>query len=443
MQIILGDIVAGVLTNANSNYSGNTLITQGELQIRNAHALGYGNAVVTSNADLAVGGGASYGTVTNNIDLNGDGPSGAGALEANDTSTQVTFGGTINLVTSATVSVFGSASGFIISGPIIGPGALKKGSHAACTIILTCPTNSYSGGTSNTGGTLQLGSGSTCGSVGSGAVTNNGTLAYNHSDNATNNSPISGNGNLTHTGTGMLTLGGANTYSGTTVVNGGTLVVNGSLGTNTITVTNGATLAGYGVINGAVTEQSGGTLALGAAIGTLTINNALTLAGTNVIKLSHVTSATNDVIQGLSNVTFGGTLTIITNGTLQSGDTFHLFNASAYSGFFAATNLPALGNGLSWDASGLTNGTLKVVGGTPTRPLFVQTPFQLGDGNFQLKFAGTSGNYRLWATINLAPTPLTNTWTLLTSGTFSGGTVTFKDSQATNYPLRFYSITVP
>ena len=226
-------------------------------------------------------------------------------------------------------------------------------------------------------------------------------------------------------------------------MNGGTLVVNGSLGTNTITVTNGATLAGYGVINGAVTEQSGGTLALGAAIGTLTINNALTLAGTNVIKLSHVTSATNDVIQGLSNVTFGGTLTIITNGTLQSGDTFHLFNASAYSGFFAATNLPALGNGLSWDASGLTNGTLKVVGGTPTRPLFVQTPFQLGDGNFQLKFAGTSGNYRLWATINLAPTPLTNTWTLLTSGTFSGGTVTFKDSQATNYPLRFYSITVP
>ncbi|MDR3458278.1 MAG: autotransporter-associated beta strand repeat-containing protein [Verrucomicrobiae bacterium] len=445
VQIILGDIVSGVLTNANNTYSGNTFITQGELQIRSAHALGTGKAVVTSGADLAVGGGGNYGTITNNIDLNGDGPgpSFAGALEANDAGTVVNFGGTINLVSAATVGVFSGPNGFTISGPITGPGTLKKGSHAVCTVILTCPTNNYTGGTLNTGGTLQLGSGTTCGSLGSGAVTNNGTLAYNHSDSITNNSLISGTGNLTHTGGGTLTLGGANTYSGTTAVNGGTVQVNGALGANTVTVATNATLGGYGVIGGAVTVQGGGTLALGTAVGTLTVNNTLNLAGTNIMKVSHVTSATNDAIAGLTTVTLGGTLNIVASGTLQSGDTFHLFNAATYAGTFSTTNLPALSSGLSWDASGLTNGTLKVVGGTPAAPQFVQAPFQLGDGNFQLKFSGTSGNYRLWTTTNLTFKPVTSTWTLLTSGTFSGGTVTFKDNTATNYPQRFYVITTP
>jgi autotransporter-associated beta strand protein len=443
IQIILGDIVGGVLTNANNSYAGNTYITQGELQIRNAHAIGTGKAVVSSGADLAFGGSANYGTMTNNIDLNGDGPSSAGALEANDASTVVNFGGTINLVTSATVGVFANASGFTISGPIIGPGELKKGSHAACTVILTCPTNSYAGGTLNTGGTLQLGSGTTCGSLGSGPVTNNGTLAYNHSDNATNNSPISGTGNLTHTGSGTLSLGGANTYSGTTAVNGGTLLVNGSLGVGSVTIANAATLGGYGVIGGAVTEQSGGSIALGSSIGTLTINNSLSLAGTTTMKVSHVSVATNDVIQGLSSVTFGGTLNVTATGTLQSGDTFHLFNATGYASSFAVTNLPTLGSGLSWDASGLGNGVLKVAGGTPPSPQFVSAPFELGSGNFQLKFSGTSGSYRLWATTNLSLTPVTNTWILLTNGAFSGAQVTYTDGQATNYPRRFYLITQP
>ena len=444
VQIIFGDIVTGVLTNAFNVYTGNTAIVQGELQVRNAHALGYGKAIITSGADLAIGGGGSYGTMTNNIDLNGDGPSSAGALEANDAGTVINFGGTINLVTSSTVGVFANASGFTISGPIIGGGALKKGSHAACTITLTCPTNSYSGGTLVTGGTLQLGSGSTCGSLGTGGVTNNGTLAYNHSDNATNNLAISGTGNLTHTGAGTLILGGVCTYAGTTAVSGGSLLVNGSLGTNTLTVAANATLGGYGIINGAVTLQGGSTLSLGASIGTLAVSNTLSLAATttNLFKVSHLTTATNDSIQGLTSVTFGGILSVTSTGTLQSGDTFQLFKAGTYSGSFAATNLPTLGSGLTWDTTSLTNGTIKVAGGSGTSQ-FTQAPLRLSDGNFQLKFSGASGGYRLWAATNLTMAPVTSTWTMLTSGTFSGGTVTFKDSASTNYPQRFYLITVP
>ena len=251
VQVILGDINTGVLSTGASNiYSGNTYITQGELQIRNNHALGFGKAVVSNGADLAVGGGVNYGAFTNNIDLNGDGPSSAGALQVNDANSQATFAGTINLVTSATVGVFAGATGFTISGPIIGAGMLKKGSHAACTVTLTCPANSYSGGTLITGGTLQLGDGSVAGSLGSGAVTNNGTLSYDHSDLVTNSLAMSGTGALIQSGAGTLVLSGSSMCSGATTVSAGTLLVNGSLGTNTVTVAGGATLGGYGMIGG-------------------------------------------------------------------------------------------------------------------------------------------------------------------------------------------------
>jgi hypothetical protein len=52
-------------------------------------------------------------------------------------------------------------------------------------------------------------------------------------------------------------------------------------------------------------------------------------------------------------------------------------------------------------------------------------------------------HYRVWATTNLALTPVTSTWDLVGSGTFGAGPVEFNDPQATNYPLRFYLITSP
>ena len=45
--------------------------------------------------------------------------------------------------------------------------------------------------------------------------------------------------------------------------------------------------------------------------------------------------------------------------------------------------------------------------------------------------------------MNVALTPITNTWTLLSSGTFGGLPLTFTDTQATNHPQRFYLLTVP
>ena len=70
-----------------------------------------------------------------------------------------------------------------------------------------------------------------------------------------------------------------------------------------------------------------------------------------------------DLVQGVTTLTYGGTLTV-TNlaGTLASGQAFKLFNATTYSGSFSTFNLPSLGPSLGWNTSTLaTNGTISVI----------------------------------------------------------------------------------
>ena len=92
------------------------------------------------------------------------------------------------------------------------------------------------------------------------------------------------------------------------------------------------------------------------------------------------------------------------------------------------------------DTSGLTvNGTLKVIAALP--PQF-DTVSVLPDGDFQFTFsANNNDHYTLWASTNLA-LPFAQ-WTDLGSGTMGASPLTFKDLGATNYPQRFYRISVP
>ncbi len=68
----------------------------------------------------------------------------------------------------------------------------------------------------------------------------------------------------------------------------------------------------------------------------------------------------------------------------------------------------------------------------------------VGSGQFQLNFTGVAGtSFRLWSTTNLALKPITNTWTLLESGTFgANGSASYIDTSAAGAE-KFYTITQP
>ena len=190
---------------------------------------------------------------------------------------------------------------------------------------------------------------------------------FNVSNAADNNfaGNLSGSGVFVKQGAGALTLGGSNSYSGPTTVGAGSLIVNGQIGGGAVTVATNAMLGGNGKIFGPVTVQSGATFAPGNSIGTLAISNSLTLSSnsTTILEISKAGGATtNDAVVGLTSVVLGGTLNVTNLGgtALAAGDAFKLFSATAYSGSFAVTNLPALGNYLYWTNNLAVNGTLAV-----------------------------------------------------------------------------------
>jgi autotransporter-associated beta strand protein len=173
-------------------------------------------------------------------------------------------------------------------------------------------------------------------------------------------------------GTGTWTLNGANTYSGLTTVSNGTLVINGQVGPGDVSVLTGATLGGTGVISSLVTIAAGGTIAPGASIGTLTINNSLTLSAGSITSMEiNKTAGTSDQIAGLTSITYGGTLAIANlSGTLTTNDTFNLFNSTSHAGVFSAISPTSPGAGLAWNTNTLaTDGTLRIKASSVVPPV--------------------------------------------------------------------------
>jgi autotransporter-associated beta strand protein len=255
---------------------------------------------------------------------------------------------------------------------------------------------------------------------------------------------------ITKAGPGKLIFSGDNSSrTNNTTVNAGTLLVNNSTGSGTgsgnVTVNSGGTLGGTGTIAGAVTVNAGGTLSAGASIGTLTINSNLTLAGNVVVEVNTSASPSNDliVVTGVLTNTGTGTITVSNLGpALAVGNNFQIFSGAVANG----SALTVTGGGMNWTNRLETDGSIQALSVTTVQtPNFTTGSFSvLPGGNVSLTATGAIGaTYKLWATTNLALAPVTNTWTLLQSGTVSANPFTLQDLTATNFPQRFYIFTAP
>ena len=314
-------------------------------------------------------------------------------------------------------------------------------------------------------GTLQIGENGTGGTLGANNVSNQAALVFNRADTITDSGVISGSGSLTQIGDGVLILTNSHSYFGPTLIQSGTLAIagNGAIANSTnvmlsegalldvsshaggnVTLASGQTLSGNGNVRGNLIFASGAKLSPGNSVGTLTFSNALTLAAGSSTQLEISKGPlANDALTVLGTFTYGGNLVVtnVSGNALAGGDSFVLWNAATHSGAFASLLLPPLGTNLVWDTNAfLASGTLAVVSTAP--PMFGNMT-SLVDGNFRLSFSGPAGrDYELRATTNLALTPVT-LWDLVASGTFSNGAVTFDDSNATNFPQRYYRLVVP
>jgi hypothetical protein len=257
----------------------------------------------------------------------------------------------------------------------------------------------------------------------------------------------------------VLTVNRSTIASNTASYGGGVYCLGGTLTVNNSTLTgNSATGFGFGgyggglyILNSSATVNQSTIAGNAFTAGTFSGGGGLALNNSTVTVLNSILAGNS--APDLATISGGGPNN---QNSLVGGDPL-LAPLGNYGG--PTPTMPPLPGSPAID--GCTNGTSfatdqrgqpRIVGAfadlgavegvfDPNYPLVNVT--QLGNGNVQFAFTNLSGpSYRVLASTNVAA-PL-NTWTSLGAPTESpAGTFNFTDTQATNYPLRFYRVTTP
>ena len=135
------------------------------------------------------------------------------------------------------------------------------------------------------------------------------------------------------TGSGTLTLSAANAYSGGTIISNGVVLVDGSIMAGGAVTNVGGTLGGVGTINSPVFILPGATLSPGdSGVGTLTVNNNMTIAGNLLFPINKSLSPSNSVavVSGALANTGTGALTLTILARRSSWATLSNCSASRF-----------------------------------------------------------------------------------------------------------------
>ena len=417
-----------------ATYSGDTIINQGTLTAGVNNLLpsgpGKGNLTVVSGATF---------DILDRSAMSLNGLSGAGTVDRSNPG-----GSTVSILTIGNADATSTFDGRIRTTHASAVMHVVKTGTGKLTLA---GSNDYRGSTTNNSGILEIGAGGSAGSLTSTQIMNNAVLVFNRSGNLTYAGKIEGPGSVTNAGPGIVSLTGASTLTGPVTVTAGTLRINspGSLpATTTVTVKSGATIGGTGTIGAPVTVEAGGFLAPGASVGTLTVNNTVSLSGTSVMEVSRDSgSAASDLLTGVTTLNYGGDLIVTNIGitSLRSGDSFNLFDAATINPGFANVNLPPLLPGLTWNNSLNADGTLNITG-TVIPPQFT-SKVVAGDTLTMSGSGGVAGGSYYVLTSPDVAAPI-GSWTTVSTNVFDGsGNFSVQQTAILDQPQQFFMIAIP
>jgi autotransporter-associated beta strand protein len=317
------------------SYSGNTVVNEGTLSLQ-----GGGNVIPdgVGKGNLVVNGSGAFDLYYRNEVINGLSSASAAAVVKNTGSSST------NVLTLGNNDATASYAGQIG----YGGAALTLVKIGEGTQTLS-GANTYRGGTILSNGVLSVSSTNNIGGANAKVIFAGGTLRINGTEfNSFGATPLT----FTSAGGGLDIADAGNTLTLTNNLGAGTVFVKTGAGVLTLTGTQSGTIntddsskigfgAGLGFYNLGVTTNGVLSPAGSGTVGTLAVNNSLTLAGKLLVD---VTASTNDTVTagGIITLSSGAALEIVNPLLLDRSKRYTLMTAGggSVSGSLTALNLP-------------------------------------------------------------------------------------------------------